>query len=270
VCFGLIPDLINGTALTGGSGSYSYLWQQSVDGGANWTPATGTNSSSNYQPPALVASRKYRRTAKSGINDCCTSTSNVFDIGIDPLPVGPVDAGPDTSIFSFEKIYRMKATELKVVGETGTWSILENGTSTFDNSSSYNTTVRDLSEGKNSFLWTVSNGPCILTASVSIVLFKDFIPQGFSPNGDAWNNEFVIEGLNPDENYLDLSIVNGAGTEVFSTSNRGSEKWSDWDGKNSKGYDLAEGTYYYMLKITPKSQPGSVIKKSGFIVLKRY
>jgi len=270
VCYSLIPDLISGSALTGGSGTYSYIWQQSVDGGANWTPATGTNSSSNYQPPALIASRKYRRNAKSGLNDCCTSTSNIFDIGIDPLPVGPIDAGHDTSIFSFEKIYRMKAKELKVVGETGTWSVLENGTGTIDNSSSYNTAVRDLSEGKNSFLWTVSNGPCKLKDSVSIVLFKNFIPQGFSPNGDAWNNEFVIEGLNPDDNYLDLSIVNGAGTEVFSTSNRGSQKWSDWDGKNSKGYDLAEGTYYYMLKITPKNQIGSVVKKSGFIVLKRY
>ncbi len=164
----------------------------------------------------------------------------------------------------------MKAKELKVVGETGTWSVLNNGTGTIDNSSSYNTTVRNLSEGNNSFLWTVSNGPCILTASVSIVLFKDFVPQGFSPNGDSMNDEFVIEGLNPDDNYLDLSIVNGAGTEVFSTSNRGSQKWTDWKGKNSRGYDLSEGTYYYMLKIGPKNQAGSVIKKSGFIVLKRY
>jgi gliding motility-associated-like protein len=265
-----VPDPIIGTALTGGSGTYSYLWQQSDDGGASWTSATEINNLPDYQPRELFASRKYRRTAKSGLSDCCTSTSNVFDIGIDPLPLGPIDAGPDTSIFSFEKIYRMKARELKVAGETGTWSVLENGSGTIDNSSTFNTIVRDLSVGKNLFLWTVSNGPCKLKDSVSVILFKDFVPQGFSPNGDNVNDEFVIEGLNPDDNYLDLSIVNGAGTEVYSTTNRGSQKWTGWKGKNSRGSDLSEGTYYYMLKIAPKNQPGSVIKKSGFIVLKRY
>jgi hypothetical protein len=34
--------------------------------------------------------------------------------------------------------------------------------------------------------------------------------------------------------------------------------------------DLSEGTYYYMLKIAPKNLAGSVIKKNGFIILKRY
>jgi gliding motility-associated-like protein len=99
---------------------------------------------------------------------------------------------------------------------------------------------------------------------------EDFVPQGFSPNGDAWNNTFKIEGLNLEDQFVDLSVVNGAGSEVFSTSNRdGVENWKYWDGKNSKGIDLPEGTYYYLLKITSKAN-GQVFKKSGFIVLKRY
>jgi gliding motility-associated-like protein len=105
------------------------------------------------------------------------------------------------------------------------------------------------------------------------VLLEDFIPQGFSPNGDAWNNTFVIEGLDLDDNFVDLSIVNGAGTEAFKTSNRNNQKWTDWDGKNSNGVDLAEGTYYYLLKVTPKPSlgiTGQVSRKKGFIVLKRY
>jgi gliding motility-associated-like protein len=154
-------------------------------------------------------------------------------------------------------------------GETGAWDILNNGTSTIDDSSGYNTTVRNLAVGENSFLWTVSKGQCKLADSVNIQLLEDFIPQGFSPNGDAWNNTFVIEGLNQDDNYIDLSIVNGAGTEVFKTSNREPQIWTDWNGRNSRGADLAEGTYYYMLKITSKTN-GQVFKRSGFIVLKRY
>jgi gliding motility-associated-like protein len=265
-----VPDIITGATLSGGSGVYKYYWEQSIDGGANWTAASGTNSSSNYQPPALFAPIKYKRTVKSGANDCCISVSTPLDIGIDPLPVSQVYAGPDTSIYSIEKIYHMKAVNPGLVGETGTWKVLGNGTSSIEDTTSYKTEVSNLSVGKNLFLWTVHKGPCKLKDSVDIELLKDFIPQGFSPNGDDWNNTFVIEGLNQDDNYIDLSIINGAGTEVFKTSNRGNQKWTDWDGKNSKGLDLSEGTYYYMLKITSKRSNGPVFRKSGFIVLKRY
>jgi gliding motility-associated-like protein len=105
---------------------------------------------------------------------------------------------------------------------------------------------------------------------VYITLREDFIPQGFSPNNDLINDVFKIEGLNQKDQTIQLSIVNGAGTEVFSTYsvNGDVSKWKDWDGKNSDGADLSEGTYYYLLKIT--SNKGQVFRKSGFIVLKRY
>jgi hypothetical protein len=270
VCKDLAPGLITGASLSGGDGAYKYLWQQSTDGGGSWIAATGTNNTSNYQPPALSNPLKYRRTVISGLNDCCTNTSDVFDISIDPLPVSPVDAGRDTSIFSAASIYHLNAINPDLVGETGIWTTLDNGTGTFDDATRYNTIVRKLSEGNNSFLWTVTRGPCSLTASVNVFVEGEyFIPQGFSPNGDTWNNTFVIEGLNKEDNWVDLSIVNGAGTEVFSTSNRDGQIWKDWDGKNSKGLDLSEGTYYYMLKLTPKSS-SSLPTQSGFIILKRY
>ena len=167
----------------------------------------------------------------------------------------------------------MKAIDPKLAGETGTWSVLNNGTGSIDDFSSYKTTIRNLSEGNNSFLWTVSNGPCNLKDSVKINLLKDFIPEGFSPNSDAWNNSFVIEGLNLTDQYVDLSIVNGAGTEVFSTSNHNgqtfNDSWTDWNGKNLSGLDLPEGTYYYLLKITSIAD-NQVFKRSGFIIIKRY
>jgi hypothetical protein len=269
VCYGRRPLQLKGSdLLTGGDGKYGFTWQ---DSSSLHTWQNITNyvkvDSANFKPPSLIIDTWYKRIVYSGKNDCGVEVSNAVFIKVNPLPEIP-DAGSDTIIYSIEKIYHMNAHK-PLSGETGVWDILKNGTSSFDDTSSYNTTVRNLTVGENSFLWTVSKDQCKLADSVNIQLLADFIPQGFSPNGDAWNNTFVIEGLNQDDNYIDLSIVNGAGTEVFKTSNRDPQIWTDWNGRNSKGADLSEGTYYYMLKITSKTN-GQVFKRSGFIVLKRY
>jgi len=269
VCYTMVPDPVTGGALAGGSGTYKYFWWQSIDGGTNWAAASGTNTSSTYQPPALLAPIKYERTVTSGPNDCCSNTSNVFDIGIDPLPSSTIYAGPDAlTLKSILSNYQMQAAK-PLTGETGLWKVL-NGAGILYDSTSYNTTVGNLSLGGNSFLWTVSNGLCKLSDTVNIELLKIKEPQGFSPNGDTHNDTFIIEGLNLVDNDADLIIVNGAGTEVFKTSSRNNQTWTDWNGKNSAGFDLPEGTYYYMLNITAKDPKGTHHKLSGFIVLKRY
>jgi gliding motility-associated-like protein len=270
VCDSLAPGPVTGALLSGGSGTYKYSWEQSTDGGTNWTSANGTNTSADYQAPKLYTATEYRRTVISGLNDCCSSISNSFDIVIDPLPVRPIYAGPPATIYSIDKIYHMQAINPGLVGETGTWSVLDNGQSTIDDTTKFNTIVRNLSSRVvNSFLWTVHRGPCKLSDSVNIKLNEDFEPRAFSPNGDGTNDTFIVEGLDKEDNWVDLKIVNGAGTEVFTTTNRNGQKFDDWNGKNSKGLDLPEGTYYYMLKITPKDGT-STSKKSGFIILKRY
>lgn len=268
VCYSRIPAPLTGGTLAGGSGSFTYQWQQSNDGGSVWGNAAGVNNTTSYQPEALYSPIKYRRIVVSGTNGCCTSTSNEFSVSINPLPVSTINAGPDTMIYSMYRIYHMKAVQ-PVSGETGAWTVLDNGPASLDNENQYNTTVRKLNTGLNSFRWTISRGDCQLKDSVNINLQDDKVPQGFSPNGDIFNNTFIIEGLNRDDNYVDLKILNGAGAEVFSTTNRGSAEWKDWDGKNSSGLDMPEGTYYYLLKTVSKFD-GSTIKKSGFIILKRY
>jgi hypothetical protein len=274
VCFSRIPELITGGTLTGGSGSYKYTWQQSSNGGVSWIAANGTNTSADYQSPALSDSIRYRRIVVSGLNDCCTDSSGSFKVSIDPLPQSVINAGKDTSIYSVEKIYHMKAVKPAVTGETAVWTVLT-GNSKVDDAAINNTTARYLTVGVNEFIWTVTKGVCSVNDSVSITLLKDFIPQGFSPNGDIYNNTFIIEGLNLTDQYVDLRIVNGAGTEVFTSSNHSgqnvsAELWKNWDGRNSSGRDLPEGTYYYMLKVSPLKQGSTVRPKSGFIILKRY
>ena len=126
--------------------------------------------------------------------------------------------------------------------------------------------------GDYTFTWNIENGTCKISDEVNITLSGIEIPEGFSPNQDGINDTFVITGLDfPAQNgdlTAEFKIVNGAGAEVFSTTNRNGEMWKDWDGKNSNGLDLPDGTYYYLLKTI--NSKGHVDKYKGFIILKRY
>lgn len=206
------------------------------------------------------------------INWQCKSKDSVvirFDKRVTKVSAGPAD----TTIYSFDNIFHLGADPVSNSWETGGWSVI-NGTGNFDDSSKINAVVSDLSKGLNTFLWTVRNGVCKLQDKIDINVTGLEIPQGFSPNNDQINDIFIIKGLDLSNQDAELKIVNGAGAEVFSTSNLNCpDCWKDWDGKNSRGLDLPEGTYYYLLKITsdPKNGGnGQVFKKSGFIVLKRY
>lgn len=80
ICSGATPAVLQGGAVTGGSGTYTYNWEQSVNGAA-WTAATGTNNQANYTPAALTATTAYRRNVTGG---SCLNTSNVVTITVQP------------------------------------------------------------------------------------------------------------------------------------------------------------------------------------------
>lgn len=261
----------SGPALSGGSGTYSYLWEQSPDG-IVWNAAAGTNNQSNgtYQPLVMTKTMKYRRNVKSGAGDCCTSASNIIELVLDSLPVGStIYAGSDTAIFSFDFIIQLVA-DPPIPGGTGKWTIVD-GSGSFENDSDNNTKVAGLSKGLNTYLWTVTRGVCKMEDEVEVSVFDLVIPEGFSPNNDpgGFNNTFRINGLDLPNQTAELTVINGAGSEVYRTSNFNGNEWNDWDGKNLKGIDLPEGTYYYLLKLISKGND-QIFKKSGFIVLKRY
>lgn len=93
ICFQQAPNPLSGATPTGGSGSFSYLWQQSTDS-VSWVSATGTNTGINYTPPTLTDTVYYRRRV---ISATCTTYSNIVKIAVKPLPV--VDFGATTICF---------------------------------------------------------------------------------------------------------------------------------------------------------------------------
>jgi gliding motility-associated-like protein len=76
-----------------------------------------------------------------------------------------------------------------------------------------------------------------------------FIPQGFSPNDDGYNDWFNIQGLYDIFEVHELQIYNRYGTLVFVGDNS-----KRWEGKANRGLNnqnkiLPVGTYFYVLNL---------------------
>jgi len=109
-----------------------------------------------------------------------------------------------------------------------------------------------------------TSGSSDVMVEVNVCTDYFFIPEGFSPNGDGINDNFVIIGI---ENYPNNTIIifNRWGDKVFEAS----PYINTWNGTNGFGLkmggdQLPVGTYFYLLNLGDKSD---VIK--GTIYLNR-
>lgn len=280
ICFNTAPAVLTGPALSGGSGIYSYTWEESTDGGNTWIQASGNynDPTGDYAPPALTIPIKYRRQVKSGLAGCCTNTSQVIDITLHPaLPTARI-VNADTTIYSGTPVEVM----LDLTG-SGPWDVTLNENSVpgaatrVDNNRSVVTVYPQA--GSDLYTYVLSavedkNG-CIATDIAGQLIAHIFggpeVPEGFSPNGDGINDLLMVKGVNPDPGYqlVDLRILTSSGSEVFHTTNYAGQEWQEWDGNDLSGKPLPEGTYYYLLKVNTVLNNISY-KESGFIILKRY
>jgi hypothetical protein len=109
---GAVPDTLRASAPNGGDGSYTYLWQQSLDM-VVWQLARGNDSSlASFAPPALYDTTYYRRTVKSG--DCGpeTPTADYIMVAVfDTLTAGVIEyLGADTICYNTVPINGFVAT----------------------------------------------------------------------------------------------------------------------------------------------------------------
>lgn len=103
------------------------------------------------------------------------------------------------------------------------------------------------------------------------------IPNAFSPNGDGFNDRFVVlipSYIKEDGFRSKLEVFNRWGTVVYQS--KGDKYDNQWDGKSTEaamvsiGDDLPSGTYFYVFKITFIENDKHVSKElSGYIELRR-
>jgi gliding motility-associated-like protein len=181
------------------------------------------------------------------------STIKPVTVTADQMPVA--DAGPD------QELNYMFGTTLDaepVAIGTGIWTLLS-GSGIFVNSRISNTSVTGLSLGINEFKWTVTNGVCpSVSDNVKITVNDLVIPTLITPNGDAYNEYFVVRGLET-LGKTELTIFDRNGAQVYKNMNYD----NSWNGLNYNGNELPDDTYFYVIK----SQNGKSL--SGYIVIRR-
>jgi gliding motility-associated-like protein len=90
------------------------------------------------------------------------------------------------------------------------------------------------------------------------------IPQGFSPNGDAYGQAWVIAGLQ-EFPQAEVLVFNRWGSLVFNAQPYN----NDWEGSSNQGEffgdELPVGTYFYVLELNDEAGT----KYSGYVYLNR-
>ena len=200
-------------------------------------------------------------------SDSASATSTISNLGVGDnilswtITDGLCSSTSEVIVTSATAIEAIGGIDRKVCGQEvnlnatrpefgyGYWTALSPGTLVSDTSKA-STLVTGLSNGLNTFLWTVVNGSCRDSVVVTITkrdtldcLPRIELPTAFSPNFDGNNDYLVIKGL---EEYPDNEIIiyNRWGQVVFTQKSYR----NDWIGINDNGEPLVDGTYFVIVK----------------------
>lgn len=119
ICVGGVANQITGPTPTGGSGTYLYQWQSSLDNGVTWVDVNGATGI-NFTPPAPTATVLYRRSVSSGA--CSGNLSNQVKITLNPPARAEITYTSDTGCPPFVLTpTNVKATPYPDRNNTYTW-----------------------------------------------------------------------------------------------------------------------------------------------------
>jgi len=87
---------------------------------------------------------------------------------------------------------------------------------------------------------------------------------GFSPNGDGFNDRWLVFGL-AEYPKNTVQVFDKWGDMVFEKTNY----QSDWDGVSTGGAHLPDGAYYYLVKLNEPSKTGGDNVFKGSVLIRR-
>ncbi|WP_162426863.1 T9SS type A sorting domain-containing protein [Pontibacter pudoricolor] len=212
VCAGTAVANLQGSIPTGGSGNYSYQWQQSSDG-TSFSSINGATSQ-NYSPGNLSNTTWFRRVVTAG---GCSSTSEVVKVTI--------TASPAVSLSAFEKV----CTDSNVLTLTGG----QPAGGTYSGNGISNGVFNPVTAGAgaHTITYTFTDGSgCSATATQTIVVAaecnvtgveEDEPPHKFvffpNPAKDKLNMEVEL----PDRTDVTIQLMDARGSVILQQEFRG-------------------------------------------------
>jgi gliding motility-associated-like protein len=239
VCFPNTIDLTNPKIIAGSTPGLTYSY---------WTDAAATIA---YRTPSIATDGTYyiKGTTSDGFFTVKPITVTVYQT---PL----ANAGPD-QVLSHTFVTTMNA-QLTNNYETGIWSVIS-GSAEFSNDTMAKTKVSGLSVGKNTFLWTVTNGVCSISIDTVFISVSNLIvPTLITPNMDGKNDYFILKGSET-VGRMEIIIFDRRGVQVYKNINYD----NSWNGVDYNGKPLSDDTYFYIVK----TDNGPTEK--GYVVIRR-
>ncbi len=214
----------------------------------NWSPSTGLNSATASQPAADPGSTTTYTLITT--NGSCSGSDSVI-IHVNPLPMA--NAGSNQSLCDAGSV---QLGGPPVAGDTYLWTPamgLNSSSISQPTANPSQTTLYTVNE-------TDTTTGCFNSNEVTVTIGSSDFYTGISPNGDGVNDWWNIPMLNCYTSNTVL-IINRWGSEVW----RGSDYDNNtvkWAGQDMNGTDLADGTYYYIIKYNNT-------EKRGWVYIKR-
>ena len=174
----------------------------------------------------------------------CDSTVTV-NLSVSPEPVAAFTSSPELLEFGLTEIQLIDQS----TGQIDTWDWVftsENGTV---QTSNLQNPIFNLSNtiGSITFQLTVSDGQgCTDDVTSVLNIIEDaaiYIPNTFSPDGDAFNNTFHVFGKNISPERFELCIFNRWGEQIFTSK----DPSIGWDGSVNNNGSAPIGVYTYKL-----------------------
>lgn len=211
---------------------------------STWKWGFGDGAGSTQESPShmYTAPGTYNVSLVATTDYGCVDSLTNIPITIYPKPVAAID----TTWIDYAN-WRIQFDDVSDPG-SATSSITnwlwDFGSDASPSSSTSNSAVVEYTNMNNYTvkLLVTNNHGCSDSTTMKITIYQLEIPNVITPNADDVNDKFVINAIDSDVlKNVTLIIYNRWGKKVYENPNYDNE----WDGDN-----LAEGTYYYILRFT--------------------
>lgn len=229
---------INGSSpvvtFTGSVGTAPYTFTYTVNGSANRTITTSTNTATINAPTNVAGTFTYTLVSVADAYANQIQSGNAI-VTINALPIVNVTSNNNASI--------SKGTSVILSATGGVNYSWQPNIDVISGQGSATLTVRPKQTTTYTVTATNASG-CVSSQSITIQVEDDYKIKPLNiltPNGDGKNDKFVIENIDYYPNNT-LKVFDRAGRIVYTKKGYANE----WDG-TLNGSPLASDTYYYVL-----------------------